>query len=932
MAFGLLNRMIVTRPLPRALKGLLGVLAVVLVAGTLGLSFLSFSRKVESFTRAGFEGGTAGGALVLRSVEKESAAARAGLAAGDRVITADGRTAASIAEPDRTLARKPFPHRLLVERRSEIREVLLGKVAARPDWPYVFLSFVGLLYLTIGLFTAARDRSDASRVFCAICLASFAVYVITPAGPRDAAWRAFLLAEDFYRAILPALLLHFFLIFPKPISRRKRIPLLYVPGVAYLVLQEGPFFLPGLFPCSTYPAICYVLPVGNPALLLEWATRFWLLYFAGCAAAILLRVGGLLRSARSDAVAEKQIRWIGLGVTVGLAPFLLLYVLPRVLGLSSPLLANAAVIPLVLIPLAFAYAILRWRLWDVEIFVREALATTAAVVLGGMAFVLLNALLDRTLEGMAEAGKNVIAFGSGLVLASLLVPMKKRITGVLERIQYHDTYRARRALLDVARDFSTPRPREELVRAIVQRVEEGMHVVPCALFLLEDKGLPQPEARLLLEHLLAADVWRLRAPGFGEEPAEEATRLHDAGYRTFLAMRCAGQLVGALGVGHKDGRVPLSSEDEALLVAVMAQAGLAYENARLYGALAERLEEIRTLQQYQESVIRSSSSGIVVLDAEERVHTANPSFAALVGRSEAELHGCKFEDVLPGVDLPEFTNADNTVEARFENAAGEERDVRVSVSAFQGAPERKVVLVDDVTDRLRAERALSERERLASLGVLAAGVAHEVNTPIAGLSSYAQMLLADTAPGDPRYAILKKMERQTFRAAHLVNNLLEFARPRAAARVRTDLKLILSNAAESVETTLGTRRLAFDVDGSNGPIWVEGDPRELEQVFVNLFTNARDASPEEGEVSCALREEVGTVRVMIGDRGDGPPPGDGEKLFQPFYSTKTSGGTGLGLAISREIVRRHGGEIGLSARSGGGAEAWVTLPLSARVS
>ncbi len=902
--------------MPRPGRVVLGALAVVLAAGTIGLSFLSFTRKVESFTRAGFESRASGGALVLRSVEKDSAAARAGLTPGDRLITADGRTAASIPEPDRALARKPYPHRLLVERGSEIREVLLGKVNARADWPYVFLAFVGLLYLAIGLFTVARDRSEASRVFCAICLASFAVYAITPAGPRDAAWRAFLLAEDAYRALLPALLLHFFLVFPKPVSRRGLIPLLYLPGVVYLFLQEGPFFL----------------RVDDPALLLEWATRFWLVYFAGSAAAILLRVGRLLRRSRGDAVAEKQIRWIGLGVTVGVAPFLLLYVLPRIFGLSSPLLSNAAVIPLVLIPLAFAYAILRWRLWDVEIFVREALATTAAVVLGGMAFVLLNALLDRTLEGMAEGGKNVIAFGSGLVLASLLVPMKKRITGVLERIQYHDTYRARRALLDVARDFSTPRPREELVRAIVQRVEEGMHVVPCSLFLLEEKGLPRPEARLLTENLTAEDVWRLRAPGFGEETPDGATRLHDAGYRTFLAMRCGGLLVGALGVGHKDGRVPLSTEDEALLVAVMAQAGLAYENARLYGALAERLEEIRTLQQYQESVIRSSSSGIVVLDAEERVHTANPAFATLVGKTEEDLHGRRFEEVLPGVELPEFTETENTIEARFENASGEERDVRVSVSAFQGAPERKVVLVDDVTDRLRAERALAERERLASLGVLAAGVAHEVNTPIAGLSSYAQMLLADTAPGDPRYAILKKMERQTFRAAHLVNNLLEFARPRAAARVRTDLKRILSNAAESVETTLGTRRLTFDVDGSTGPIWIEGDPRELEQVFVNLFTNARDASPEDGEVSCVLREEAEFVRVVIGDRGEGPPKGDGERLFQPFYTTKTSGGTGLGLAISREIVKRHGGEIGLEARSGGGAQAWVTLPLAARVS
>ena len=94
------------------------------------------------------------------------------------------------------------------------------------------------------------------------------------------------------------------------------------------------------------------------------------------------------------------------------------------------------------------------------------------------------------------------------------------------------------------------------------------------------------------------------------------------GYRTFFAMHSGGKLAGALGVGHKDGRVPLPSEDESLLSAVMAQAGLAYENARLYGALADRLEEIRALQQYQESVIRSSSSGIVVLDGNDSVHSA----------------------------------------------------------------------------------------------------------------------------------------------------------------------------------------------------------------------------------------------------------------------------------------------------------------------
>ena len=900
---------------PRLIRSLgLGV-ALLVTSATVGIAFLSFARKVDTFTRPGFGYERSGGALTVTRIEDGSAAASAGLAAGDRIITADGQTAGSLPQPEKNLARKPFPHRLLVISRGEVREVNLGRPRIALDRTYLFLAFVGFLYLLIGLFTVSRERAGAARLFCALCLSSFAVYVVTPAGPHDGIWKSFLLVEDFYRALLPALLLHFFLVFPRPLSIRNRrlLPLLYLPGAAYFALQEAPLLSSG----------------ANAAAMLELATRVWEVYFGLSAAAALWRLTRLLRRRREDAEAQMQVRWIGLGVSVGLAPFLLLSVFPRALGLASPFLSGLSVVPLVLIPLAFAYAILKWRLWDVEIFVREALATTAAVLLGGVTFVLLNALLDRTFEGMAEAGKNVVAFASGLVLAALLVPMKKRITGVLERIQYHDTYRARRALLDIARDFSTPRAQEELSAAIVQRVEDGLHVVPCELFLAEAGDATAASWDLLSRRLSTEDVWRLRGAAFGEEEDPAAEPLHAAGYRVFFALRCAGKLVGSLGVGHKDGRVPLSSEDESLLCAVLAQAGLAYENARLYGALAERLEEIRNLQQYQESVIRSSSSGIAVIDRDGRIHSANPAFAAIVGRTEAELVLSNFSAILPDVDLPAAPadGGESAVEARFWNPLDEERDLRVSVSAFRGEPDRRVVLVDDVTDRVRAEKALAERERLASLGVLAAGVAPEVNTPIAGLSSYAQMLLADTPPGDPRYAILKKMERQTFRAAHLVNNLLEFARPRPRSNVRADLRAVVSNAAESVETTFGRRRLEFSANGGEA-VWVMGDPRELEQVFVNLFTNARDASPDGSEVTCRLEKNGESACVSIGDRGAGLPPGGPDKLFEPFYTTKKSGGTGLGLAISRDIVRRHGGEIRLAPRDGGGTEAMVTLPLA----
>lgn len=893
----------------------LATLVVLMAGGTVLLAFLSFARKVETFTRTGFQYERSRGELVVTSVEPGGAAEASGVAPGDRILLADGQAAASLPRPEWSLARKPFPHHLVVRHGElEIREVRLGKPRAQIDRLYLFLAFVGFLYLLIGLFTAGRNRSRAAWVFLALCLTSFAVYVMTPSGPPDLVYRASWFGDAFFRALLPALLLHFFLVFPRTAAPRSILALLYLPAAVYLA---GHFALLG---------------ARRPAELLagiERLTELWYAYFAVYGVAVLARLAALLRR-RADAESEKQVRWMGLGVAVGLAPFLLLSVIPRAFGLSSPLLSSLAVVSLVFIPLAFSYAILKWRLWDVEIFVREALATTAAVVLGGMTFVLLNTLLDRTFEGMAEAGKNVIAFGSGLVLASLLVPVKKRITGVLEKIQYHDTYRSRRALLDIARDFATPRSRSELARAIVKRVEDGLHVVPCTLFLFDDPELPSEQRGLLSRWLESAEVWRVRGAALGESDPPVVAQLHARGYRCFFALRCGAGLVGALGIGHKDGRVPLSTEDEALLTAVMAQAGLAYENSRLYGALAARLEEIRTLQQYQESVIRSSSSGILVLDGHDRVHSVNPAFASLVGRREADLLGRPFTEILYGVETQALREAgpEQTIEATWINPAGDERDLRLSISAFQGDPDRKVVLVDDVTDRLRAERALAERERLAALGVLAAGVAHEVNTPIAGLSSYAQLLLADTAPADPRYAILKKMERQTFRAAHLVNNLLEFARPRARAAVHTDLREVLANSAESVETTFGARGVRLETSAAAAPVWVDGDPRDLEQVFVNLLTNARDASPDGGLVSCGLAAEAGRARVTVSDRGPGVPPEAGERLFQPFFTTKKSGGTGLGLAISREIVRRHGGEIGLCAREGGGTEAWVELPLS----
>src|SRR5262249_2667247 len=155
----------------------------------------------------------------------------------------------------------------------------------------------------------------------------------------------------------------------------------------------------------------------------------------------------------------------------------------------------------------------------------------------------------------------------------------------------------------------------------------------------------------------------------------------------------------------------------------------------------------------------------------------------------------------------------------------------------------------------------------------AAGVAHEVNTPITGISSYAQMLLSDTAENDPRYEILKKVERQTFRAARIVNNLLEFARDKSGERRPVALAPGGGEAIELLGDRLSRRGIAVDFRRPEGEVVVLGCDGELQQVFTNLVANAADAMAEQGgHLTVTLESDAARARVAVADTGPGIPP------------------------------------------------------------
>jgi signal transduction histidine kinase len=245
-----------------------------------------------------------------------------------------------------------------------------------------------------------------------------------------------------------------------------------------------------------------------------------------------------------------------------------------------------------------------------------------------------------------------------------------------------------------------------------------------------------------------------------------------------------------------------------------------------------------------------------------------------------------------------------------------------------------LVVLEDVTARITLEEQLQQREKLSSIGLLAAGVAHEVNTPLTGVSSYTQMLLGMLNENDPKHALLQKVRAQAERATNIVNNLLNFSRTGSATEfAETDVSRVLDDTLQLLEPQLRRSQIEIVRDYDEDAPEAYANAGKLQQVFTNLILNARDAIPDGGGriTVSTLTADDGSLVAEISDNGIGIAPENVAKIYDPFYTTKGVGqGTGLGLAVSYGIVQEHAGRISVDSTPGHGTTFRITLP-TARV-
>jgi signal transduction histidine kinase len=230
----------------------------------------------------------------------------------------------------------------------------------------------------------------------------------------------------------------------------------------------------------------------------------------------------------------------------------------------------------------------------------------------------------------------------------------------------------------------------------------------------------------------------------------------------------------------------------------------------------------------------------------------------------------------------------------------------------------RLVIVDDITERIDLEAQLAQSDKMSSIGLLAAGVAHEVNTPLAVISSYAQMLAKQLQGDEKRSELLDKITKQTFRASEIVNNLLNFSRTSGTEFGNVDLNRIIQDTLALLEHQFKTARIRVVGELQPSLPHIHGNQGKLQQVFLNLFLNAKDAMPQGGTLTVRTAHDHGVSAHVI-DTGTGIAPEHIHRIYDPFFTTKSrpkqgGSGTGLGLAVTYGIIQEHAGKIRVESR------------------
>jgi len=878
-------------------------------------------------------------------LEPNGAAALAGIREGDIVVAINGRTVNSSAAVERQLYysgvySKATYSLLRGAVPLDVEVVLIPAERSMNDW----LRLIALIYLGIGLYVLLRRWTAAGSLhFYIFCLVSFIFYSLHFTGKLNTFdWIVFW-SNELAWLLQPALFLHFVLTFPERRSfiskHRWSIPALYAPGAVLLGIQVATLQL--------FPASARLLWNLNRV---HWA---YLTIFFVSAAAVLWRS---YRQAEAG-ILRQQLKWITRGTVLAIAPFTLFYVLPYLFGAMPSPAMKATVLSLGLLPLTFGYAIVRYRLMDVDLIFKRGMAyTLAAGAIAGAYFGVVAAIAELVHTRVPSAGP--LGLMVAIVVTALLFdPVRKWIQEKLDLFFYRTRYDYRRTLVEFGRDLSSETDLDKMLSSLVDRLAHTLLVDRIAIFLgnsdstrfelsksyglgpvgnVDLSFLSKPRVEDAAGHIFFENTRQLP-----RETAEAQEAIYRLDLNYYIPCHARQKTIAFLGLGKTMAGDFLSSEDVELLQTLAGYIAIAIQNARLYASLEQKVTEYERLKDFNENIVESINVGVLAVDLQDRIESWNSQMEVMYAMPRWQVVGRSIAEVLPAAFVEEFYRVrqnpgiHNLYKFRLATPTGESRIVNVAIAPLVTRKFNvvgRLVIMDDITERIELEVQLTQADKLSSIGLLAAGVAHEVNTPLAVISSYTQMLAKQLQSDPQKAALLEKITKQTFRASEIVNNLLNFSRTTGTEFTEISLNKVISETLALLDHQFKTARVEVQTDLCERLPVIQGNAGRLQQVFLNLFLNAKDAMAGGGVLSIAT-SNGDFVSVRVSDTGSGIAQEHIHRIYDPFFTTKIAPGegqnrgTGLGLSVSYGIIQEHAGNIRVESRPGEGTTFTLDFPL-----
>ena len=849
---------------------------------TFTMGFLSFQRKVENFSPLGFylEDKEKGPTIV--QVEAGSLAEEIGLKTKDILIEVNGIKGNSSFLKKLLISNKNGS-KLLILRHDKIFSFNYVPPEEKLDIDYLIFAFVGGVFFIIGLFSYFKEPNNLNFIFSFIMIFSFTLFAIYPSGKINDLFRTIYAYRIITSFIIFPLIINFFVYFPRIIilKKTKLLWLIYLPGIFLSFLFIDAYILSGKI-------------LINEEKIPQLLKLKFLYYFIYSIGVLSLFIFQWIRYKKP--YQWKKWIWAISGI-LGFVPYLFFEVLFKGIGFDSGIPLWFLAVFMVLLPLSFSTAIAGFKLENLSIYFLNTFYFLLALFLGLFLYLFFNTFILKLFQEKIQASQNFLLFLSGFLIALFLYLSRRKLYILLDKIFGTRRVEIQDKISQFSQDMPYYKNPEKLLLDLFSLLKTLFSIKYVNFYYFKEEKWIVFLKDDTIPHILKEDEIFSLKPKY-----------------KILNLSIKNNKIGALILGEKEEDIPLAQWEISIMKNILTPLSFYFQNLTLLNELEKKYEELSYSQNFLETIFSFSPLGLLVLNEEGEVIKCNNSSRNILNLEEGE----NFFEIFPKMKNLAF-------DGQIVNTGSKTLILTQTLFPSKNEGKNYIVFVNDLTEKVNLQEALKEKEKMAILGQFASTIAHELNTPLTAIYSYAQILLKYFPENSIEYNKFNYIYRESFNMSQLINSLLEFSKTNRINLQPCSIKEIINNTLFILKPILEEKKFEIKIV-ENADLKIKSDPILIQQALLNIVKNACEAVNYNGNVSIYYLKREEYIKIFVEDDGPGIEEDVKEKVFEPFFSTKIGRGTGLGLTITYAIIKSMGGNLIFEKKGEKGTIVCLEIP------